>query len=79
MITRRTILITPVLLTAGIVVQVIALAFVIVGWIPCLIWPGLLNGPYQWITKASARMMARAIIGGNRKNGRVQKAETTVT
>lgn len=78
MITRKLILITPALLIAGIVAQVIALVLVIVGWIPCLIWPGLLNRPYQWITKASARMMARALIGGNRKTGRVPKAETTV-
>lgn len=77
MITRRLIFLAPVLLIAGIVVQVIALVLVIVGWIPCLIWPGILNRPYQWITKAGAKMMARALIG-NRRTGRVPKAETPV-
>jgi len=56
------------------VVQVIALALVILLWIPCLIWPRLLNGPYQWITKAGARMVARAIVG--RKTGARVNAET---
>lgn len=77
MITRRLIFLAPVLLIAGIVVQAIALVLVIVGWIPCLIWPGILNRPYQWITKAGAKMMARALIG-NRRTGRVPKAETPV-
>jgi hypothetical protein len=77
MITRRLILLTPVLLIAGIVVQVIALALVILLWVPCLIWPRILNGPYKWITKAGARMVARAIVG-TRKQGTRTKAETTV-
>jgi hypothetical protein len=72
---RRTILVTPVLLIAGIVVQVIALVIVVLIWVPWLIWPGLLNGPYQWITKAGARMVARAVIGKT-KTARVPKAET---
>jgi hypothetical protein len=76
-ITRRLILLTPVLLIAGIVVQVIALALVIVLWVPCLIWPRILTGPYQWITRAGAKMITRAIIG--RKTGARVKAETTVS
>jgi hypothetical protein len=75
MITRRLILLTPALLIAGIVVQVIALVFVILLWIPCLVWPRILNGPYQWITKAGARMVARAITGGMKQKART-KAET---
>ena len=77
MISRRLIFLTPVLLIAGIVVQVIALVLVIVGWIPCLIWPGMLNRPYQWITKSGAKVMARALIG-SRRTGRVPKTETSV-
>lgn len=77
MISRRLILLAPVLLTAGIVVQVIALVFVIIGWIPCLIWPGIINKPYQWITTKSARMMARAVMGSNRKTPRAAKAGTS--
>jgi hypothetical protein len=73
-ITRRLIILTPVLLIAGIVVQVIALALVILLLVPCLIWPQILDGPYQWITKAGARMVARAIVG--RKSGARAKAET---
>lgn len=73
MITRRLILLTPVLLTAGIVVQVIALVFVILLFVPCLIWPTMLDGPYTWITKAGARLMARAIIG---KKGARKTPET---
>lgn len=72
MITRRLILLTPVLLIAGIVVQVIALVIVLLLWVPCLIWPGVLNPAYNWITNAGAHMMARAVIGKRR----VPKAET---
>jgi hypothetical protein len=61
--TRRLILITPVLLMAGIVVQVIALVLVVLLWVPCLIWPGILNGPYRWITQMGAKFMARTIVG----------------
>ena len=75
MITRRLILLAPALLIAGIVVQVIALVLVILLWVPCLIWPRILNGPYQWITKAGARMVARAIVGTRKTTART-KAET---
>lgn len=75
MITRRLILLSPVLLIAGIVVQVIALVVVIVLLVPCIIWPGILNRPYQWITRTGARMVARSIIG---KKGARVKAETVV-
>lgn len=73
MITRRLILLSPVLLIAGIVVQVIALILVILLLVPCLIRPGILDRPYQWITRTGARMMARAIIG---KKGARVKPET---
>jgi hypothetical protein len=77
MITRRLILLTPALLIAGIVVQVIALVLVILLWVPCLIFPRILNGPYKWITKAGARMVARAITGTMKTAART-KAETPV-
>lgn len=80
MITRRLILLTPVLLIAGIVVQVIALLLVVILWVPCLLWPGILNRPYQWITKAGARLVARSIVGRKTyktaDGRRVEKAET---
>ena len=69
---RRVIALTPVLLIAGIVVQVIALALVIVLWIPCLIKPGIINGPYEWISKAGAHMVARAIIGKSKNSARTK-------
>jgi len=74
MISRRLILMTPVLLIAGIVVQVIALVLAVILWAPCLIWPKILNRPYNWITRMGAKMMARALIG---KQGARAKAETT--
>jgi hypothetical protein len=79
-ISRRLILLTPVLLIAGIVVQAIALILVLVLWLPALAWPRMLNGPYQWISKVGAKMVARSILG--RKSyktadgRRVAKAET---
>jgi len=66
---RRLIFLTPVLLIAGIVVQVVALALFLVLWIPCLIWPGILNKPYQRITQGTVRLVTRAMLrkgqGGN--------------
>jgi hypothetical protein len=76
MMSRRLILVTPVLLIAGIVVQVTALVLVVILWIPCLIWPSLINRPYQRITKAGARLVARMLVGSGRNNSRVTKAET---
>jgi hypothetical protein len=69
-ITRRLVCLTPVLLIAGIVAQVIALIFVLLLWVPCLIWPGLLNPAYNWITTNGARMMARSMLGRTRANSR---------
>lgn len=63
MMTRRLIAITPVILLAGIIAQLLLLVLAVVLYIPCLIWPGMLNGPYLWITKGMARIMARSIIG----------------
>lgn len=67
MMSRRLIAITPVILLAGIIAQLVLLALAIVLYVPCLIWPGILNGPYMWITKGMARIMARSIIGQRRK------------
>lgn len=74
---RRLIALTPVLLIAGIVVQGLALVLAILLYVPCLIWPSILNGPYQWITRAGAHMAVRAVMG-KRKNGARTKAETPV-
>lgn len=63
MMSRRLIAITPVILLAGILAQLILLALAIALYIPCLIWPGILNGPYLWITKGMARIMARSMLG----------------
>jgi len=61
-ITRQTIALTPLLLLAGIIVQSVALLLIIVLWVPCLIWPEILNGPYRWITKVGARIMVRTVV-----------------
>jgi len=63
---RRLILITPVLLIAGIVVQVVALFVIVVLWIPCLIWPVIINWPYQRITQAGTRLMVRSVMRSGR-------------
>lgn len=67
MMSRRLIAITPVILLAGIIAQLVLLALAIVLYIPLLIWPSILNGPYMWITKGMARIMARSIIGNRKK------------
>jgi hypothetical protein len=66
-ISRRTIAITPVLLIFGIIAQVILLAGAVVLYVPFLIWPGILDGPYLWITRGMARIMTRALLSGNKK------------
>jgi hypothetical protein len=71
--TRRLILLIPVLLIAGIVVQVVALILILVIWIPCIIWPPLLNRPYQRITRGMVRLATRSMLGNGR---RAAKAET---
>lgn len=76
--TRKLIALTPVLLIAGIVVQVVALLLIVILWVPCLIWPGILNRPYQRITKAGVRLVTRAMIGNGRKERRVTEAETGI-
>jgi hypothetical protein len=63
MISRRLILEIPFLLIAGIIFQVCALAAIIVLWIPCLIWPEILNGAYKGVSRIGARFMARAVMG----------------
>lgn len=67
-VSRKLIAITPLLLISGIVVQVVLLALAIVLIVPLLIWPEIINGPYQMITKGMARIMARTIVG-HRGNG----------
>src|SRR4051812_13555813 len=68
---RKLIAVTPILLIAGIVAQVILLAAAIALYVPLLIWPGMLDGPYRAITKGMARIMAHTIVG---KRGNGQRA-----
>ena len=56
---------------AGIVAQVILLAAILVLYVPCLLFPGILNGPYQWVTKGMARVFAKSIMGRKPKAGMV--------
>jgi hypothetical protein len=63
MVSRKLIAITPLLLIGGIVAQVLLLIAAIVLFVPLLIWPELLDGPYRIITRAMGRMMARSIVG----------------
>jgi hypothetical protein len=67
MMSRKLIAITPVILLAGIIAQLLLLTLAIVLYIPCLIWPGILNGPYLWMTRGMTRVMARSILGKRRK------------
>jgi len=60
-ISRRLIAITPVLLIFGIIAQAILLVGAVVLYVPCLVFPGILDGPYQWITKGMGRIMVRAM------------------
>lgn len=64
---RRFIAFMPVLLIAGIAAQVILLALVILLYFPCLIWPQLANGPYNWVTRAGVRMVVQSAFGKGRK------------
>jgi hypothetical protein len=75
MMNRRLIAVTPLLLLGGILAQLILLVLALLLYVPCLIWPGLLNGPYNWITRGMARIMARSIIG----HGRHRKREELVS
>lgn len=60
---------TPFLLIAGIVAQVILLAAIIVLYVPCLLFPTILDGPYLWVTKGMARVFAKSIVGRKPKAG----------
>lgn len=62
-VSRKLIAITPILLIGGIVAQLILLVAAIVLYVPCLAFPGILNGPYLMITKGMARIFAKSIIG----------------
>lgn len=71
MITRRLIAVTPLLLILGIVAQLILLVVAIVLFVPAMIWPGMLNPGYRWVTRGMARIMAKSMLGGRHR----QKAE----
>lgn len=74
-LSRKTIALTPVLLVLGIVAQAFMLALIIVLYIPCLIWPEILNHPYLWITRGMARIMAKSIMGHKRESATLVQAE----
>ena len=71
-VSRKLIAATPLLLISGIIAQVMLLALAIILIVPLLIWPEIINGPYQMITKGMARIMARTIVG---RRGNGQRAE----
>ena len=66
-VSRKLIATTPFLLVGGIVAQVVLLVAAIVLFVPLIIWPELLNGPYRVITRAMGRMMARTIVGNKHR------------
>lgn len=68
-ISRATIAVSPLLLILGIVAQAILLVMVCLLFVPCMIWPGILDGPYQWITKGMGRIMVRTIFPKKTRNG----------
>lgn len=70
-VSRKLIAITPILLISGIIAQAFLFAAVIVLYVPCLIWPGILDGPYRTITKAMARLFAQSVLGRNRSKAGV--------
>lgn len=78
MIDRKTIIFTPILLTLGIAAQIVALVLVILLFVPCLIWPEILNGPYRWITERGARLMARALVGRNKRAEKARRPGVSV-
>lgn len=65
-LSRKFIATMPLLLIGGIIAQAILLVAVIVLYVPCLLFPGILNGTYRTITKATARLFAQSIIGRSR-------------
>jgi hypothetical protein len=67
MVSRKLVIMTPVLLILGIIAQLILLIVAILFLLPCLIWPEILDGPYRWITRNMARIMARAMVGKSKR------------
>lgn len=65
---RKLIAIAPFLLICGIVAQVILLAAAIVLYVPLLICPDILNGPYRMITKAMAHLFAQTLFGSRNRS-----------
>lgn len=67
MVSRRLIVMTPVLLVAGICAQLILLALAIVLYVPLLVYPKMVDGPYRWVTRGMARIAARSMFGKRRE------------
>jgi hypothetical protein len=67
MMSRKFIAIIPLLLVGGIIAQAVILVAMVVLYVPALVFPGLLDGVYQTITKAMAHMFAKSLFGGRRK------------
>jgi uncharacterized membrane protein len=74
---RKLIAITPLLLVCGIVAQLLLLVAAIVLYVPCLVWPEILDGPYRMITRGMVRVFAKGIIGSSKrtKTGVVTSSE----
>jgi hypothetical protein len=60
-VSRRTVAFMPLLLILGIIAQGILLILVILLYIPFMIWPGILDRPYKWITAGMARIMIKSM------------------
>jgi uncharacterized membrane protein len=67
-VSRKLVATMPALLILGILAQIVILAAVIVLYVPCLIFPDILDKPYRWITRGMARFMTRNLIGRSRKD-----------
>lgn len=64
---RKLIAVTPLLLIFGIIAQVILLVCAVLLFVPCMIWPQMLDPVYRWITRGMARIMAKAMVGKGRR------------
>lgn len=78
-VSRTTIAFTPLLLITGIIAQIILLILVILLFVPLMVYPAMLNGPYRWITGGMGRIMIRAMRGKRGKQARNGTMDVTVS
>jgi hypothetical protein len=78
-VNRRLIAIMPLLLLLGIIAQAVMLAVVVITYVPCLVWPGILDGPYRLITKGMGRIMVRSIVARKSAPNKTRNGGGTVT